>query len=78
MKTILTAIATAIGAPSVFVYLSAKAQALPSVFAALGHASADLGKDPLLVAAILMTAILLAGKAMDFARERAERRVEAN
>ncbi len=74
MKSLLTSIATAIGAPSVFIFLAAKAQELPTVFEALWLMSTRLDYDPLLISAIMLTAILIGGKGLDLARDRQERR----
>ncbi len=74
MKSLLTSIATAIGAPSVFIFLAAKAQELPSVFEALWVMSTRLDYDPLIVSAIMLASILIGGKGLDLARERQERR----
>ena len=73
MKSLLTSIATAVGAPSVFIFLAAKAQELPTVFEALWVMSTRLDYDPLLISAIMLTAILIGGKGLDIARERRER-----
>lgn len=74
MKSLLTSIATAIGVPSVFIFLAAKAQELPTVFETLWRMSTRLEYDPLLVSAIMLTAILIGGKGLDIVRERQERR----
>jgi len=76
MKSLLTSIATAIGAPSVFIFLAAKAQALPSVFETLWIMSSRLNYDPLLVSAIMLTAILIGGKGLDIVRDRKEARAQ--
>jgi len=73
MKSLLTSIATAIGVPSVFIFLAAKAQELPTVFETLWLMSTRLAYDPLLISAIMLTAILIGGKGLDIARERQER-----
>lgn len=77
MKSLLASIATAIGAPSLFIFLAAKAQALPTVFETLWIMSSRLNYDPLLVAAIMLTAILIGGKGLDIARNRQEARAQA-
>lgn len=76
MKSLLTSIATAIGAPSVFIFLAAKAQSLPSVFETLWIMSTRLNYDPLLVSAIMLTAILIGGKGLDIVRDRKEARAQ--
>ncbi len=76
MKSFLISAVTAGYALVGFVLVAAQAQNLPLVFESLWVISTKMTFDPLLVAAIMLTTILVLGRTLDFVRNRVERRIE--
>ena len=76
MKSFLISAVTASYTLVGFVLIAAQAQNLPLVFESLWVLSTKMTFDPLLVAAIMLTTILVLGRTLDFVRNRVERRIE--
>ena len=76
MKSFLISAVTAGYALVGFVLVAAQAQNLPLVFESLWVISTKMTYDPLLVAAIMLTTILVLARTLDFVRNRLERRID--
>ncbi len=74
MKSILISAVTASYGVVIFVLVAAKAQNIPFVFESLWMLSTRVTYDPLLVAAAMLTTILVCGRTLDFVRNLQERR----
>lgn len=74
MKQLAISALTAIVVAGSFVLVAAKAQDLPMVLESLWRFSAQLSYDPLLVATIMLTFVLVVGKSLDMVRTYNERR----
>ncbi len=76
MKSFLISAVTASYTLVGFVLIAAQAQNLPLVFESLWVISTKMTYDPLLVAAIMLTTILVLARTLDFVRNRLERRID--
>lgn len=76
MKTFITSAATAIVSLCGIVFIATKALELPMVIESVWSATRWLAYEPLLLAAIMLTIILIVGRAVDIVHRYNENRQE--
>lgn len=76
MKTFITSAATAIASLCGIVFISMTALGLPMAIESVWSATRWMAYDPFLVAAIMLTIILIIGRVVDFMHRRNEDRQE--